>query len=140
MRAHEVKDQGYDCHMLDDDLKPQCITVFSAPNYVGFYGNRGAVLCVAPGHDRTEFITYAERTDQPLVLQFPYADEQGRGRILERADLFKFHMADLVAFVTKAVGALLDSTQSQDDDTDDPQYRALVQVVSRRKASLRQFA
>ena len=52
----------------EEDLIPQCITVFSAPNYFGFYGNRGAVLCVQSGDSRTEFVTYSERTDQPVVL------------------------------------------------------------------------
>uniref|UniRef100_A0ACD5TZH6 Uncharacterized protein n=1 Tax=Avena sativa TaxID=4498 RepID=A0ACD5TZH6_AVESA len=42
-RAHEMKEAGYDGSFAGGKL----VTVFSAPNYVGMYGNDGAVMAVA---------------------------------------------------------------------------------------------
>ena len=47
IRAHEAKPDGYEFHMPRSDGQPLCITVFSAPNYCGSYGNRAAVFCTA---------------------------------------------------------------------------------------------
>uniref|UniRef100_A0A6B2L187 Serine/threonine-protein phosphatase n=1 Tax=Arcella intermedia TaxID=1963864 RepID=A0A6B2L187_9EUKA len=48
IRAHEVKENGYEQHWykkLNPELKiPPCITVFSAPNYCDSYSNSGAYL------------------------------------------------------------------------------------------------
>ena len=54
IRAHEVQQNGYQWHMLNDDLQPQCITVFSAPNYCGFYGNKGAVFFSKPRQEAAD--------------------------------------------------------------------------------------
>ena len=45
IRAHEVKKNGYKQHCWNGpDAFPPVITVFSAPNYCGSYGNYGAVF------------------------------------------------------------------------------------------------
>lgn len=60
IRSHEVKVQGYEWTHSD------CITVFSAPNYLGHAKNKGAVVKLLPddaGHLTPSFITYeAEET------------------------------------------------------------------------------
>lgn len=44
-RAHQVKENGYEMHKFGkSNAFPTCITVFSAPNYCGSYGNRGAII------------------------------------------------------------------------------------------------
>ena len=45
VRAHEVKQDGYEFHKWRGKREnPPVITIFSAPNYCGSYGNDGAVL------------------------------------------------------------------------------------------------
>ncbi|XBW34538.1 hypothetical protein QEN19_000088 [Hanseniaspora menglaensis] len=43
IRSHELKEHG-----IDYSHDKQLITVFSAPNYCGFHGNKGAVLHIKP--------------------------------------------------------------------------------------------
>lgn len=55
IRSHEVKVQGYEWTHSD------CITVFSAPNYLGHARNKGAVVKLTlneEGHLTPSFITY----------------------------------------------------------------------------------
>jgi len=45
IRAHEAQDAGYRMHRKNDKTGfPSVITLFSAPNYLDHYGNKGAVL------------------------------------------------------------------------------------------------
>lgn len=45
IRGHEAQDAGYTMHRKTPTKKfPSVITIFSAPNYLDFYHNRGAVL------------------------------------------------------------------------------------------------
>jgi len=45
IRAHEAQDQGYRMHLKNDATGfPTVITLFSAPNYLDAYNNKGAVL------------------------------------------------------------------------------------------------
>jgi serine/threonine-protein phosphatase 2B catalytic subunit len=45
IRAHEAQDAGYKMHLTNDATGfPSLITLFSAPNYLDAYGNKGAVL------------------------------------------------------------------------------------------------
>ena len=45
VRAHEAQDSGYQMlNVRESTGFPAVITVFSAPNYLDAYGNRGAVL------------------------------------------------------------------------------------------------
>ncbi|CAE7234208.1 PAPP5 [Symbiodinium sp. CCMP2456] len=55
IRSHEVKVGGFEW------THPDCITVFSAPNYLGHAGNKGAVIKLAPdetGRLAPSFVTY----------------------------------------------------------------------------------
>jgi len=45
IRAHEAQDTGYKMHRKNDKTGfPTVITLFSAPNYLGSYGNKGAIM------------------------------------------------------------------------------------------------
>eukprot|EP01088_Endostelium_zonatum_P000411 TRINITY_DN10689_c0_g1_i1.p1 TRINITY_DN10689_c0_g1~~TRINITY_DN10689_c0_g1_i1.p1 ORF type:complete len:480 (-),score=82.32 TRINITY_DN10689_c0_g1_i1:159-1598(-) len=45
IRAHEAQDEGYKMHLKNKANNfPTVITLFSAPNYLDAYGNKGAVL------------------------------------------------------------------------------------------------
>jgi serine/threonine-protein phosphatase 2B catalytic subunit len=45
IRAHEAQDQGYRMHLKNESTGfPSVITMFSAPNYLDAYNNKGAVL------------------------------------------------------------------------------------------------
>jgi len=45
IRAHEAQDSGYKMHRkIDKTGFPSVITLFSAPNYLGSYGNKGAIM------------------------------------------------------------------------------------------------
>lgn len=47
IRAHEVFQEGYQSYLWADNKKfPAVITVFSAPNYCGSYGNMGAIIMI----------------------------------------------------------------------------------------------
>ena len=72
LRAHEVQDQGYKFHWLGSDGYPACITIFSAPNYCGNYGNKGAVVCSMP--DNIEILTFEENQSKPVVHCMPFTD------------------------------------------------------------------
>jgi len=45
IRAHEAQDTGYKMHRKNDKTGfPSVITLFSAPNYLGSYGNKAAIM------------------------------------------------------------------------------------------------
>lgn len=44
IRAHEVEFEGFRGFAWGNSTFPLVITIFSAPNYCGFHGNKGAVL------------------------------------------------------------------------------------------------
>lgn len=47
IRAHQVQPDGYKMHRWGGPQAfPSCITVFSAPNYCGSHGNKGAVITI----------------------------------------------------------------------------------------------
>lgn len=50
IRAHEVQADGYKFHRWGGDKSfPIAITIFSAPNYGGKYGNKGAICLYEQG-------------------------------------------------------------------------------------------
>ena len=52
IRSHECKQEG---HSTDHDGR--CVTVFSASNYCGVVGNRGAICVISPDKSY-KFVTY----------------------------------------------------------------------------------
>lgn len=62
IRAHEVQRSGYGLNRFKqkgENCEPLVITVFSAPNYCDFYGNKGALLKIKPAENKiaTEIAT-----------------------------------------------------------------------------------
>ena len=74
IRAHEVKQQGYKQHFWNGpDEFPPVITVFSAPNYCGTYGNNAAIF-VSDGEE-VDIKAFTEKTDRPFTLpEYPLMD------------------------------------------------------------------
>eukprot|EP00931_Biecheleriopsis_adriatica_P073373 TRINITY_DN47670_c0_g1_i1.p1 TRINITY_DN47670_c0_g1~~TRINITY_DN47670_c0_g1_i1.p1 ORF type:complete len:635 (+),score=104.26 TRINITY_DN47670_c0_g1_i1:32-1906(+) len=62
IRSHEVKVSGYEW------THPECITVFSAPNYLGHAGNKGAVVKLTRDEElgcfATSFVTFEPQDRQ----------------------------------------------------------------------------
>ena len=58
IRAHEVQQEGYKFQMVDREGNPRCVTIFSAPNYCGMYGNKGAIFVSRP--DSVDVLTFEE--------------------------------------------------------------------------------
>ena len=51
IRGHEAQDAGYRMYKQSKHSKfPALITIFSAPNYCGTYGNKAVVLCYEKGN------------------------------------------------------------------------------------------
>ena len=44
IRAHEAQDNGFRMYRKNDAIFPSVITIFSAPNYLDVYNNKGAIL------------------------------------------------------------------------------------------------
>ena len=44
IRAHESQFEGFKAYLWQYSDFPQVITLFSAPNYCGFYANKGAII------------------------------------------------------------------------------------------------
>ena len=53
--------------MTDRDGSPKCITIFSAPNYCGQWGNKGAIFVSRP--HAVDVLTFEECQEKPIVLQ-----------------------------------------------------------------------
>eukprot|EP01060_Flectonema_neradi_P033738 TRINITY_DN5742_c2_g2_i1.p1 TRINITY_DN5742_c2_g2~~TRINITY_DN5742_c2_g2_i1.p1 ORF type:complete len:364 (+),score=35.93 TRINITY_DN5742_c2_g2_i1:956-2047(+) len=62
IRSHDVNNCTENGYAFDHDGK--CITVFSAPNYCGSYGNKGAIVHV--GSDMTPTFTTFDSAEVPL--------------------------------------------------------------------------
>lgn len=65
IRAHEVQAEGYKMHKWGSDNFPMVLTLFSAPNYVQQYNNKGAVVIF---EDNTLQIQQFHYSIQPYVL------------------------------------------------------------------------
>lgn len=71
-RAHQVMDHGYDFF-----CKRKLVTVFTASNYCGDYGNRGSILHVSPDL-RCHFIILLPNNEEEAHLIHAPTDERGQ--------------------------------------------------------------
>ena len=70
VRAHEVQQEGYKMHKWNEEITPLMCTIFSAPNYCGVYGNKGAVLNV----NRNKFaLKTFDRVQEPFYQGMEFA-------------------------------------------------------------------
>jgi serine/threonine-protein phosphatase 2B catalytic subunit len=65
IRAHEVQVDGFKMHTWGADAFPMVLTIFSAPNYVSQYNNKGAVVIF---ENNTLQIQQFNYSTQPYVL------------------------------------------------------------------------
>ena len=71
-RAHQVVDHGYEFF-----CKRKLVTVFTASNYCGDYGNRGSILHVEPNL-RCNFVILLPNNEEETHLISAPTDERGR--------------------------------------------------------------
>jgi len=57
IRSHEVADEGYEIQH-----NGKCITVFSAPNYSGYYNNKGAYVVIDGKELKMKFVQFEGKT------------------------------------------------------------------------------
>lgn len=92
IRGHEVMEDGV-------GVQDQVITVFSAPNYCGRYGNRGAYVFIHPDRDY-EAIKFDSVTNQPDPRMFDSVVLETNNRIVET---LPFMPTTLGGFVNRAL-------------------------------------
>jgi serine/threonine-protein phosphatase 2B catalytic subunit len=63
LRAHEVQNEGYKMHTWADKCSPLIYTVFSAPNYCGNYGNKGAIFSITD--EELKIVKFDEVSEKP---------------------------------------------------------------------------
>ena len=88
--------------MLDREGNPACITIFSAPNYCGKYGNNGAIFCSRP--EAVDVLTFEESQTKPIVLQMEgYDKERYESYSMERVDGISYFMDTLIGYSTQVI-------------------------------------
>ena len=92
VRAHEAQMDGYKFHMMAQNNMPLCVTVFSAPNYCGFYGNKAAIFFTSSGKKKDDMLTFKEDDSKPVILRM---NENGRDNV----DAISFYMNKLIGHV-----------------------------------------
>jgi serine/threonine-protein phosphatase 5 len=65
IRSHQVQHMGY-CVQHSG----KCITVFSAPNYLGRMRNKGAIVVLTFGDGNAPLVEYKQFTAQPIPASF----------------------------------------------------------------------
>ena len=139
IRAHEVQPEGYKFHMPDREGNPAVITIFSAPNYCGQYGNKGALFVSRP--TAVDILTFEENQEKPVSLQMegPIDPRTGEPQLLERVDGISYCMDKLIGYSTQVLlgmfmmgedplGRALSS--SQQNSTDSEQYKRAIAFES----------
>ena len=92
--------------MVDKTGNPTCITIFSAPNYCGQYGNLGAIFCSRP--DSVDVLTFEESQAKPIVFQMDQWNEQlGENVMVERVDGISYCMDKLIGYTTQTILGML---------------------------------
>ena len=105
IRAHEVQIEGYKMHTWGADNFPLVLTLFSAPNYVQQYNNKGAVVIFE--HNLLQIQQFTS-SPQPYVLP-------------DNMDVFSWSVPFVMEKITEMLLYLIQSTEGDDDDEDDDQ-------------------
>ncbi|CCA68736.1 related to phosphoprotein phosphatase 3-alpha catalytic chain [Serendipita indica DSM 11827] len=118
IRAHEVEEKGFR-RFTTDGQRAHLMTLFSAPNYLDFYGNMGAVMVYEGGKMSVRQFTHA---------QHPY-------QLPNFADVFTWSLPFVALKATEMLHALLsvfpeeeytDSEEDSDMEIDSPDLYAQV--------------
>lgn len=100
IRAHEAQEVGYRMHKKTQNGFPSVITIFSAPNYLGTYANKGAILRYE--NDVFNIKPFTE-TEHPFVLP-------------SFANVFEWSMPFVTDKILAVLEALSDEDQAEDND------------------------
>jgi serine/threonine-protein phosphatase 2B catalytic subunit len=142
IRAHEVMKEGFREYRFMEDARPvpMVITLFSAPNYLGSYENKAAMLTVA---DLSRSISQIVWTTPPFAM--PEADNMlvlGLGHIAE--SVMGFFVSVFDAVVRKAEDAPPDAGEDEEPlnfsairAKVEAMAMAMVRIRARRKTLLR---
>ena len=103
IRAHEVQIEGYKMHTWGADNFPLVLTLFSAPNYVQQYNNKGAVVIFEQNLLQIQQFT---SSPQPYVLP-------------DFMDVFSWSVPFVMEKITEILLYLAQSTEGEEDDDDD---------------------
>lgn len=119
IRAHEAQFEGYQMlKKIDATVFPSVITVFSAPNYCGTYGNKGAVL-----RFQNNLLNIRQFSSSPAPYWLPNFQ-----------NVFQWSLpfvAEKVVEMLLAITTLADNDDSDDsDDEDEPTTVATPRRVS----------
>ena len=127
--------------MADRDGNPACITIFSAPNYCGQWGNKGALFVSRP--QAVDVLTFEECQEKPIVLQMEGKIDPSTGEpvVLERVDMISYMMDRLVGYTTQAIlglymmsdDPLSRAISSQSSDSQDVNYKRAIIYESYRQ-------
>jgi len=101
VRGHQVQVDGYKMHKWDGDQSfPYVITIFSAPNYCGYYDNKAAVLVMEEGN---------------LSLK-QYEESEVPYRLPDNMDIFTWSVPFLVEKVISMIYQIVQKTAPEDED------------------------
>lgn len=104
-RAHQVQLEGYKMHRWDGaNSFPYVVTIFSAPNYCGYYSNKASVILLDGGN--VSIKQYEEATEVPYHLP-------------ERMDVFTWSVPFLAEKVTQMLLTVVSRVAEGDEDGED---------------------
>jgi serine/threonine-protein phosphatase 2B catalytic subunit len=101
VRGHQVQIEGYKMHRWDGPQSfPYVITIFSAPNYCGYYENKASVLIIDKGNLS---LKQYEETEPPY-------------RLPDNMDIFTWSIPFLSEKVTNMLYNIIKKGGDDDDD------------------------
>ena len=104
VRGHQVQVEGFKMHKWDGDQSfPYVITIFSAPNYCGYYYNKAAVLVMEEGN---------------LSLK-QYEESEVPYRLPDNMDVFTWSVPFLVEKVLGMISNILIKVGNDDEEDGD---------------------
>jgi serine/threonine-protein phosphatase 2B catalytic subunit len=104
LRGHQVQIEGYKMHRWDGPASfPYVITIFSAPNYCGYYENKASVLIIDKGN---------------LSLK-QYDESETPYRLPDNLDVFSWSMPFLAEKVVSMLYTIVKKGDDPGTDEDD---------------------
>lgn len=121
IRAHEAQNDGFRLYKKQINSKnefPSLITIFSAPNYLDMYNNKGAIII---------YENNIINTKQYLWSEHPYW-------LPNFIDVFTWSIPFIVEKVTEMLITILNKIDDDDDDQQNVSHRKLLVIKQKIKA------